>query len=175
MQNKIKKRVTKEGFLVDGTQERKRSFQLSFVREEYDLCRSWNHKVLKTKRLLEAWARCSWTHTLLQPVKPNNTKTQTQSEIKSYESMLRELNQDQHYVLLTTHVHQDSNLLCINNQLETSNDYSTVPTVALLSFNKIKLISFKVFKSKGLEAMSPQPWNVYHMQELIDLQSWNSY
>ena len=114
--------------------------------------------------MLEAWARCSWTHTLLQPVKPNNTKTQTQSEIKSYESMLRELNQDQHYVLLTTHVHQDSNLLCINNQLETSNDYSTVPTVALLSFNKIKLISFKVFKSKGLEAMSPQPWNVYHMQ-----------
>ena len=114
--------------------------------------------------MLEAWARCSWTHTFLQPVKPNNTKTQTQSEIKSYESMLRELNQDQHYVLLTTHVHQDFNLLCINNQLETSNDYSTVPTVALLSFNKIKLISFKVFKSKGLEAMSPQPWNVYHMQ-----------
>ena len=90
-------------------------------------------------------------------MKPNNTKTQIQSEIKSYESMLRELNQDQHYVLLTTHVHQDSNLLCINNQLETSNDYSTVPTVALLRFNKIKLISFKVFKSKGLEAMSPQP------------------
>ena len=90
-------------------------------------------------------------------MKPTNTKTQTQSEITSYESMLRELNQDQHYVLLTTHVHQDSNLLCINNQLETSNDYCTVPTVALLSFNKIKLVSFKVFKSKGLEAMSPQP------------------
>ena len=32
-----------EGVLVDGTQERKRSFQLSFVREEYDLCRSCNH------------------------------------------------------------------------------------------------------------------------------------
>ena len=71
-------------------------------------------------------------------MKPNNTKTQTQSEIKSYESMLRELNRDQHYVLLTTHVHQDSNLLCINNQLGTSNDYHTVPTVALLSFNKTK-------------------------------------
>jgi len=28
---KIKKRVTKEGFLVDGTQERKRNSQLSFV------------------------------------------------------------------------------------------------------------------------------------------------
>ena len=65
--------------------------------------------------------------------------------------MLRELNQNQHYV------HQDSHLLCINNQLETSNDYPTVPTVALLSFNETKLISFKVFKSKGLEAMSPQP------------------
>ena len=89
-------------------------------------------------------------------MKPNNTKTQTQSEIKSYESMLRELNQDQHYVLLTTHVHPDSNLLCINNQLGTSNDYPTVPTVALLSFNETKLIAFKVFKSKGLEAMSPQ-------------------
>ena len=90
-------------------------------------------------------------------MKPNNTKTQTQSEIKSYESMLRKINQNQHYVLLTTHVHQDFTLLCINNQLGTSNDYPTVPTVALLSFNKIKLISFKVFKSEGLEAMSPQP------------------
>ena len=47
-----------EGVLVDGTQERKRSFQLSFVREEYYLCRSCNHKVL-TKGLLEAWARCN--------------------------------------------------------------------------------------------------------------------
>ena len=71
-------------------------------------------------------------------MKPNNTKTQTQSEIKSYESMLRELNQDQHYVLLTTRVHQDSNLLCINNQLRTSNDYPTLQTVAFLSFNKTK-------------------------------------
>ena len=69
-------------------------------------------------------------------MKLDNTKTQIQSEIKSYESVLRELNQDQHYVLLTTHVHQDSNLLCINNQLETTNDYSTVPTVALLSLTK---------------------------------------
>ena len=90
-------------------------------------------------------------------MKSNNTKTQTQSEIKSYESMLRKINQDQHYVLLTTHAHQDFTLLCINNQLGTSNNYPTVPTVALLSFNKTKLISFKVFKSKGLEAMSPQP------------------
>ena len=83
-----------ERVLVDGTQERKRSFQLSFVRKEYDLCRSCNYKVLKQRGCLKAWARCSWTHTLLQPMKPNNTKTQTQSEIKSYESMLRELNQD---------------------------------------------------------------------------------
>ena len=60
-------------------------------------------------------------------------------------------------LLLTAHVHQDSNLLCINNQLGTSNDYPAVPTVALLNFNKTKLISFKVFESKGLEAMSPQP------------------
>ena len=34
-----------EGVFVDVTQERKRSFQLSFVREEYDLCRSCNHSV----------------------------------------------------------------------------------------------------------------------------------
>ena len=90
-------------------------------------------------------------------MKPNDTKTQTQSEIKSYESMLRKINQDQHYVLLNTHVHQDFTLLCINNQLGISNDYPTVPTVVLLSFNKTKLISFKIFKSKGLEAMSSQP------------------
>ena len=42
-----------EGFLVDGTQERKRGFQLSFVREEYDLCRSCNHKVLKQRGCLK--------------------------------------------------------------------------------------------------------------------------
>ena len=134
---------------MDGTQERKRSFQLFFVREEYDLCRSCNHKVLKTKRLLEAWARCSWNHTLLQPVKPNNTKTQTQREIKSYESMLRKINQDQHYVLLTTHVHQDFTLLYINNQLGTSNDYPTVPTVALLSLTKQNWSHSKYLKAKG--------------------------
>ena len=58
-QSKTRKGKGKEeGVLVDGTQERKRSFQLSFVREEYDLCRSCNHKVL-TKGLFEAWARCS--------------------------------------------------------------------------------------------------------------------
>ena len=56
---KQKGKGKEEGVFVDGTQERKRSFQLSFVREEYNLCSSCNHKVLKTKRLLEAWARCS--------------------------------------------------------------------------------------------------------------------
>ena len=97
MQKQNKEKGREEGFLVDGTQERKRNSQLSFVWEEDNPCRSCNHKVLN-KRLLEACARCNWTHTFLQPVKPDNTKTQIQSEIKSHESMLRELNQDQHYV-----------------------------------------------------------------------------
>ena len=44
--NQEKRKGKEEGVLVDGTQEWKRSFQLSFVREEYDLCRSCNHKVL---------------------------------------------------------------------------------------------------------------------------------
>ena len=47
--------------------------------------------------------------------------------------MLGKSNQDQHFVLLTTHVHLDINLLCINNQIETTNGYSTVPTMAFLS------------------------------------------
>ena len=51
MQNK-KGKGKEEGVLVDGTQEWKRSFQLSFVREEYDLCRSCNHKVLKQRGCL---------------------------------------------------------------------------------------------------------------------------
>ena len=38
-----------EGVLVDGTQERKRSFQLSFVREENDPCKSCYHKVLNKR------------------------------------------------------------------------------------------------------------------------------
>ena len=50
---KQKGKGKEEGVFVDGTQERKRSFQLSFVREEYDLCRSCNHKVLKQRGCLK--------------------------------------------------------------------------------------------------------------------------
>ena len=50
-----------------------------------------------------------------------------------YASTLGKSNQDQHFVLLTTHVHQNIDLLCINNQIETTNGYSTVPTMAFLS------------------------------------------
>ena len=48
-----KRKGKEEGVLVDGTQEQKRSLQLSFVREEYDLCSSCNHKVLKQRGCLK--------------------------------------------------------------------------------------------------------------------------
>ena len=44
-----------------------------------------------------------------------------------------------------------------------------MPTVALLSLTH-KLISFKVKKSNGLEAVWPQPWIIHHMQREMDLQ-----
>ena len=69
--------------------------------------------------------------------------------------MLGKSNQDQHFVLLSTHVHLDINLLCINNQIETTNGYSTVLTMAFLSKQNNK--SHTSIKRGELETISPQP------------------
>ena len=44
-----------------------------FALKEDDLCRSCNQKVLNKIWLLEAWDRSNEAHTLLQPMKPDNT------------------------------------------------------------------------------------------------------
>ena len=69
--------------------------------------------------------------------------------------MLGKSNPDQHFVLLTTHVHQDINLLCINNKIETANGYSPVPIMAFLSW-QINSTHTSI-KREELETISPQP------------------